>query len=69
MCPHPSLSSDRRGVFSQERDKVIIAEDGDAAIWVATTTWTLKEILKRQSMSPTEWFEGAGLTTESCSIT
>ena len=30
----------KRRVFSQERDKVI-AEDGDAAIWVATTTWTL----------------------------
>ena len=30
----------KRRVFSLERDKVI-TEDGDAAIWVATTTWTL----------------------------
>ena len=34
-----------------------------------TATWTLKEILKRRSVSPTERFEGAGLATESCSIT
>ena len=34
-----------------------------------TATWTLKEILKRRLVSPTERFEGVGLAIESWSIT